>query len=251
MNIACTGSRRNPCKPTEAPTVFVIDGDSCVRQALDLVIRSAGWQSKTATSAEEFLARPRHMGPGCLLTEVNLPGLTGLDLQQLILERRELPIIFISRCADVHAAVQAMKSGAFELLTKPLAADLVLSAIRGAFERSRAALGYLRHIESLRARYESLSAREKEVLGLVISGRLNKQVGGDLGITEYTVKVHRGRAMRKMQAASFAELVTMVASLRGETATIGTGFHASPEPVTRAATWLQSTHLNDFSLVPA
>ena len=202
MNLGCTGSRRIPCKLTEAPTVFLIDSDSSVREALDLLIRSAGWQCRTAASAEEFLARPRHIGPSCLLTEMHLPGMTGLDLQKLILDRRELPIIFISNWADLRAAVQAMKRGAFELLTKPFAADLVLCAIRGAFERSRASLSYLSHIESLQARYESLSAREREVMGLVASGRLNKQVGGDLGITEYTVKVHRGRAMRKMQASA-------------------------------------------------
>ena len=251
MKLARTRDTCRSCKLTEAPTVFVIDSDASVREALDLLIRSAGWQSRTAASAEEFLARPRLIGPGCLLTEMNLPGLTGLDLQKLILDRRELPIIFISNWADVHAAVQAMKGGAFELLTKPIAADPLLSVIRCALERSRAALSYLSHIETLQARYESLSAREREVMHLVVSGRLNKQVGGDLGITEYTVKVHRGRAMRKMQATSFAEMVTMVASLRGETVTVGTSFHASPEPLTRVTSLAESTHLRDYGLVPA
>jgi FixJ family two-component response regulator len=251
MPLAYPASRFSPCKLTEAPTVFVIDSDSSVREALDQLIRSAGWQSRTAASVEEFLTGPRIIGPSCLLSEMNLPGMTGLDLQKLVLDRRELPIIFISHLTDVHTAVQAMKSGAFELLTKPLTADLVLSAIRGAFERSRAALSYLSRIESLRARYQSLSVREREVLGLVVSGRLNKQVGGDLGITEYTVKVHRGRAMRKMQADSFAELISMVASLRGESIATGPRFHASPEATTHIGTWAQSTRQSDFDLVPA
>ena len=208
----------NPSTFSDAPTVFVVDGDAPVRGALDLLIRSAGWQPRTAASAEEFLARPRVMTPSCVLAEVHLPGLTGLDLQRLIVERMAMPIILMSGRIDVQAAVQAMKGGAFEVLTKPLVTDVLLTTIGQAIDRSRAALNQLTQIQGLQARYASLSARERDVMSLVVSGRLNKQVGSDLGISEITVKAHRGKIMRKMQANSFAELVTMVASLRRWTA---------------------------------
>ena len=200
-------------KCSDLPTVFVVDPDVSARQSLDLLIRSGGWQPRTAASAEEFLERPRVMTSSCLLAELHLPGLTGLELQGLIFERDELPIIFMSEQIDVQVAIRAMKRGAFEVLTKPLVTDVLLSTIRHAIERSRLALNHLAHIQLLQQRYASLSTREREVMALVVSGRLNKQVGSELGICEYTVKVHRGRAMRKMQANSFAELVTMVASL--------------------------------------
>lgn len=238
-------------KPSDVPTVFVIDGDSSVREALDVLIRSRGWQPKAAASAEEFLARPRLMAPGCLLAELHLPGLTGLELQRLVCNRRELPIVFMTAHADLQAAVRAMKGGATELLTKPLAADLLLAAIHHAIEHSRAALNHLAYIEALQARYASLSAREKEVMALVAAGRLNKQVGGDLGITEFTVKVHRGRAMRKMQASSFAGLVTMMESLRREIPAMAPSFSADSEGLSATRTFAKSVPSSDFVLMPA
>src|SRR5262245_61092870 len=194
----CPG--RNPSEFPDAPTVFVVDDDPSVRQALGPLLRSAGYHPRTAASAEEFLARPRPRSPSCLLTELRLPGLTGLELQRLVLGRKELPVIVMSDRIDVQIAVQAMKAGALEVLTKPLVPDVLLNTIRHALERSRAALEHLARIQLLRDRYASLSAREREVMSLLVSGRLNKQVGGDLGIAEYTVKAHRGRLMRKMHA---------------------------------------------------
>jgi FixJ family two-component response regulator len=193
--------------------VNVVDSDVAVRESLEVLIRSAGWEPRSADSAEEFLARPRVLSPNCLLVELHLPGASGLDLQRFVLDRTEMPIIFMSREADVRATVQAMKAGAFEFLTKPLAIDLLLTSIRHALERSHGTLLRLAQIQALEERYESLSRREREVMSLVVSGRLNKQVGGDLGISEITVKAHRGKMMRKMQASSFAELVSMAASL--------------------------------------
>jgi FixJ family two-component response regulator len=214
MNLRYTCQVRSSSTYPETPTVFIVDGDDSVSAALEPLIRSAGWQPRTAASAEEFLARPRVMTPGCLLVELDLPGASGLDLQRLLSDRTELPIIFMSAQVDVAATVQAMKAGAFEFLMKPLAGDLLLHTIRQAVERSRTALRRVARMRALQERYESLSRREREVMGLVVSGRLNKQVGGELGISEITVKAHRGKMMRKMQAASFAELVTMAASLR-------------------------------------
>jgi FixJ family two-component response regulator len=177
-------------------------------------MHSAGWQTSSASSAEEFLALPRAMTPGCLVAETNLPGLSGLELQRRVIDRTEMPIIFLSNHADVLATVQAMKAGAFEFLTKPFVGEVLLQAIQQAIERSRAALCHLARTRALQERYESLSAREREVMSLVVAGRLNKQVGGELGISEITVKAHRGKMMRKMQATSFAELVNMAASIR-------------------------------------
>jgi len=214
MSFTRTCARRDRTELAAAPTVFVVDADASVREALYPLIRSAGWQPSMAASAEEFLARPRVLTPSCLLAELRLPGLTGLELQRLIAERPETPIIFMSEHIDVQSAVRAMKAGAVEVLTKPLATDVLLSAIRYAIERSGAAVNRIAQMRKLQQRYASLSAREREVMDLVVSGRLNKQVSDELGITEFTVKAHRGRMMRKMQARSFAELVTMVESLR-------------------------------------
>jgi FixJ family two-component response regulator len=198
--------------------VFVVDGDPSIRDALDVLIRSAGCQPRTAASAEEFLARPRVMAPSCLLVELHLPGLTGLGLQRLLFERTELPIIFMSEQSNVPATVEAMKGGALEFLTKPLVRDVLLTAIRHAIERSRVSLNHLAQIQVLQARYASLTRRERQIMSLIVTGRLNKQVGCELGISEITVKAHRARMMRKMQARSVVELVTMIASLRGTAA---------------------------------
>jgi Response regulator len=198
------------------PAVFVVDSDAAARAILEPLICSAGYAPRMIASAEEFLDLPREMTPACLLVELDLPGLNGLDLQRRVFERAELPIIFMSRNADVPTTVRAMKGGAFEFLTKPVQREVLLDAIGGAIERSHAALQHLTQVHALQERYGSLSRREREVMSLVVSGRLNKQVGGDLGISEITVKAHRGKMMRKMRASSFAELVTMAASLRGE-----------------------------------
>jgi FixJ family two-component response regulator len=213
MNFRYVCSGLNAPKRPEMPTVFVVDGDASVRESLDGLIRSAGWQPITAASAEEFLSRPRLMTPSCLVVDLHLPGLSGLDLQRRVFDRTELPLIFISSHTDVPATVQAMKAGAFEFLTKPFADDVLMNAIGDAIERSRAALRREAQRRALEERYESLSRREREVMSLIVSGRLNKQVSGELGISEITVKAHRGKMMRKMQAASFAELVNMAARL--------------------------------------
>ena len=197
------------------PIVFVVDDDVSVRESLELLIRCAGWQPETFASAQEFLARPRVLAPSCLVLDVSLPDLNGLELQKRIAaDRIDMPIIFITGYGDVPMTVQAMKAGAVEFLTKPFGDEVLLSAIRHAIERSQTALGHEAEMQALRDRYASLTPREREVMALVVSGLLNKQVGVELGISEITVKAHRGKVMRKMKADSLADLVKMAARLR-------------------------------------
>jgi FixJ family two-component response regulator len=195
------------------PVVFVVDDDVSVRESLEPLIRFAGWQPETFASAQEFLDRPRLTVPSCLVLDISLPDLNGLDLQKRIVDRTDMPIIFITGHGDVPMTVRAMKAGAVEFLTKPFDDEVLLSAIRSAIERSESALGDEANMRVLRERYALLSPREREVMSLVVSGLLNKQVGGELGISEITVKAHRGRVMQKMKAASLADLVTMAARL--------------------------------------
>jgi FixJ family two-component response regulator len=197
-----------------APIVFVVDDDVSVRESLELLIRCEGWQPETFASAQEFLARPQVLAPSCMILDVSLPGLNGLDLQKRIaVDRIEMPIIFITGHGDVPMTVQAMKAGAVEFLTKPFSNEVLLNAIRDALERSRAALGQEAEMRAVRDCYASLTSREREVMTLVVSGLLNKQVAAELGISEITVKAHRGNMMRKMKADSLADLVTMAATL--------------------------------------
>jgi FixJ family two-component response regulator len=200
-------------KPDGRSVVFVVDDDVSVRESLELLIRSEGWQPELFVSAQEFLSRPRPTIPCCLILDVNLPELNGLELQKQIADRDDMPIVFISGYADVPMSVQAMKAGAVEFLTKPLQYDVLAMAIRDAIERSREALRLDSEMQTLRECYESLSQREREVMALVVSGLLNKQVGGELGISEITVKAHRGQVMRKMKADSLPDLVTIAARL--------------------------------------
>jgi FixJ family two-component response regulator len=204
--------------PTARPTVFVVDDDISVRESLETLIAEAGWRPEVFASAEEFLVHPREPVPSCLVLDVGLPDLNGLELQRRIAGRSDLPIIFITGRGDIPMTVQAMKAGAVEFLTKPFGPEALLAAIHGAIERSRASLAQEADLQDLRERYESVTARERQVMALVVRGQLNKQIAFELGLTEITVKVHRGRVMRKMEATSLANLVNMAASL-GDTIT--------------------------------
>jgi FixJ family two-component response regulator len=205
-------SKASP-KPA-VPVVFIVDDDVSVRESLELLIRSQGWQPETFESAKEFLDRPRVLAPSCLVLDVSLPGVNGLELQkQVAAERSEMPIIFITGHGNVPMSVEAMKAGAVEFLTKPFSKDVLLSAIRSALDRSHTALSTEAEMRALRDCYASLTRRERQVMALVVSGLLNKQVGGELGIHENTVKYHRAQAMQKMKADSLADLVRMAARL--------------------------------------
>ncbi len=204
---------RAPVIPNDAPVVFVVDDDISVRESLELLILTAGWQAETFASAEEFLERSRIDGPSCLVLDVSLPNLNGLDLQKRIVDRADMPIIFITGYGDVPSSVQAMKAGAVEFLTKPLGADVLQNVIGQAVERSRAALAHEADLRARRDCYASLTPRERETMALVVSGLLNKQIAIELGISEITVKAHRGQVMRKMRVDSLAELVRVAGAL--------------------------------------
>jgi FixJ family two-component response regulator len=195
--------------------VFVVDDDESARDELSKLLRAENRPIEAFRNANEFLARPRSDTPCCLVLDTSLPGLSGLELQeQLVRERDEMPIIFTTSCRDIATTVRAMKAGAIEFLTKPIDAGALVKAVLAAIERSRATLARDAELRALRARYDSLTPREKEVLALVVAGRLNKQVGGELGISEITVKAHRGKVMRKMQTRSLAQLVGIATKLR-------------------------------------
>ncbi|HEX3232107.1 MAG TPA: response regulator [Pyrinomonadaceae bacterium] len=195
-------------KSQPKPIVFVVDDDVSVRESLDLMIKFAGWQPETFASAGEFLARPRTSLPSCLVLDISLPDLNGLELQKMIAsERTDMPIIFITGHGDVPMTVKAMKGGAVEFLTKPFDDEVLLSAIRHAIKRSAAVLDDQAQTSALRSDYESLTPREQDVMRCVVAGMLNKQIAMKLGISEITVKAHRGKMMQKMKADSVANLV--------------------------------------------
>jgi FixJ family two-component response regulator len=195
------------------PVVFVVDDDISVRESLELLLRTAGWNVETFASANSFLARGRVNVPCCLVLDVSLPDLNGLDVQKRVVDRVDMPIIFVTGHGDIPMSVKAMKAGAVEFLTKPFDDDALLKAIGDAIERSRAALGNEAEIQAFRNSYASLTQRERQVMELVVAGLLNKQVGNGLGISEITVKAHRGKVMQKMKADSLAQLVAIAAKL--------------------------------------
>ena len=201
--------------PNTSPTVFVVDDDISVRESLEFLIRDEGWQVEAFTSAEEFLNRPREFVPSCLVLDISMPGLNGLELQKrLAVERPEIPIIFLTGHGDIPKTVQAMKAGAVEFLTKPFSGSTLLSAVSKAIARSTALIARDAELRALKARYARLTSREREVLDLVVMGKSNKEVANELGISEVTVKAHRGSMMQKMGAGSLAELVNQAARLR-------------------------------------
>lgn len=203
----------------QAPVVFIVDDDVSVRESLEALVAELGWQPRTFASAQAFLAQPPATSPNCLVLDVSLPDLNGLEVQRRVAgERGNMPVIFITGHGDIPMTVLAMKAGAVEFLTKPFTNEVLLAAIRGALERSQIALHEQSSMQALRDRYHALSRREREVMALVVRGLLNKQVAGELGISEITVKAHRGQVMRKMRARSLPELVNMAAHLGIETA---------------------------------
>jgi FixJ family two-component response regulator len=215
--------------PSAIPIVFIVDDDVSVRESLELLVRDENWKPQTFASAQEFLNHPRKRVPSCLVLDLSLPGVDGLELQKRLgVEDIEMPIIFITGHGDVPQSVQAMKAGALEFLTKPVNNEALVSAIRNAIQRSSIALAQNAEMQELRDRYASLTTRERQVMELVVAGLLNKQVGGELGISEITVKAHRGQAMQKMKANSLADLVRMAGKLRPASPAIHTGIGLPP-----------------------
>lgn len=212
----------------DEPVIYIVDDDFSVRESLQCLLEQAGRRVLVFGSALEFLRYSRPASPGCLILDLSLPDLNGLELQRrLVRDRTEVPIIFVTGHGDIPTTVQAMKAGAVEFLTKPFRTDILLSAIEGAIERSRASLECRADLQALRERHKRLSRREREVMDLVVRGQLNKQVGGKLGISEITVKSHRGRVMRKMQARSLVDLVNMAARLSVTAAAIQSLGHSA------------------------
>lgn len=200
------------CPPK--PIVFVVDDDISVRESLESLLRCEGWEAETFASAGEFLVRPRPAVPTCLVLDISLPDLNGLELQKrLALERTDMPIVFITGHSDVPTSVRAMKAGASEFLMKPFKVNVLVDAVRESLDRSRLALAREMEMRTLRNRHASLTRRERQVMALIVSGLLNKQIAGELGISEITVKAHRGQVMRKMEADSVADLVKMAVRL--------------------------------------
>jgi FixJ family two-component response regulator len=226
--VAVHGGVRSSAISQSTPIVFVVDDDVSVRDSLELLIYNAQWQPETFGSVQEFLCRERVLVPSCLILDIKPPGLNGLDLQKrFAADRKEMPIIFVTDHGDVAMTVQFMKAGAFDFFTKPFCDELLLNVVGQAIERSKTALDHEVEVQGLRDCYTSLSRREREVMALVVSGLLNKQIGFELGVSEITVKAHRGQMMRKMKADSLADLVRMAIKLRvsPETAFRSCRFH--------------------------
>jgi FixJ family two-component response regulator len=220
MNARLSPLESSPCAKFDAtPVVFVVDDDVAVRESLEVLIRSAGWQVESCASANDFLARAHGSVPSCVVLDVSLPDIDGLELQRRIAgERNGTPVVFITGYADVPTTVRAMKAGAVDFLTKPLHDGALLAAVANAIEQSCAGRQAQTEMDLLQERHASLTRREREVMALVTAGKLNKQVAADLGISEITVKAHRGKMMQKMRARSFAALVNMAARLGGSPA---------------------------------